>query len=152
MSYTQIIRKQTIKSDIDSIWKFISSPKNLELITPKWMNFKVTSKNTDQNMYPGMIITYNITPFLNLKMVWITEITHIEDHKLFIDEQRIGPYKMWHHEHRFDQIDDGIIMTDTITYVPPFGLLGMVANILFIKKRIKKIFDHRQYIIEKIFN
>jgi len=152
MSYTQIIRKQTIKSDIDSIWKFISSPKNLELITPKWMNFKVTSKNIDQNMYPGMIITYNITPFLNLKMVWITEITHIEDHKLFIDEQRIGPYKMWHHEHRFDQIDDGIIMTDTITYVPPFGLLGMVANILFIKKRIKKIFDHRQYIIEKIFN
>ncbi len=152
MSYTQIIRKQIIKSDIESIWKFMSSPKNLDEITPIWMNFEITSKNTNQNMYPGMIITYNVTPFLNLKMVWITEITHIEDHILFIDEQKIGPYKMWHHEHRFEQVDDGILMTDTITYVPPFGLLGMLANHLFIKKRITKIFDYRKNILEKIFN
>ncbi len=152
MSYTQIIRKQIIKSDIESIWKFMSSPRNLDEITPKWMNFEITSKNTNQNMYPGMIITYNVTPFLNLKMVWITEITHIEDHILFIDEQRIGPYKMWHHEHRFEQVDDGILMTDTITYVPPFGLFGMLANHLFIKKRITKIFDYRKNILEKIFN
>ncbi len=150
MSYTQIIRKQIIKSDIESIWKFMSSPRNLDEITPKWMNFEITSKNTNQNMYPGMIITYNVTPFLNLKMVWITEITHIEDHILFIDEQRIGPYKMWHHEHRFEQVDDGILMTDTITYVPPFGLFGMLANHLFIKKRITKIFDYRKNILEKI--
>lgn len=152
MSYTQIIRKQIIKSDIESIWKFMSSPKNLDEITPIWMNFEITSKNTNQNMYPGMIITYNVTPFLNLKMVWITEITHIEDHILFIDEQRIGPYKMWHHEHRFEQVGDGILMTDTITYVPPFGLFGMLANHLFIKKRITKIFDYRKNILEKIFN
>tara|TARA_B100001142_G_C14322989_1_gene651191 strand:- start:1883 stop:2275 length:393 start_codon:yes stop_codon:yes gene_type:complete len=130
----------------------MSSPKNLDEITPIWMNFEITSKNTNQNMYPGMIITYNVTPFLNLKMVWITEITHIEDHILFIDEQKIGPYKMWHHEHRFEQVDDGILMTDTITYVPPFGLLGMLANHLFIKKRITKIFDYRKNILEKIFN
>jgi ligand-binding SRPBCC domain-containing protein len=130
----------------------MSSPRNLDEITPKWMNFEITSKNTNQNMYPGMIITYNVTPFLNLKMVWITEITHIEDHILFIDEQRIGPYKMWHHEHRFEQVDDGILMTDTITYVPPFGLFGILVNHLFIKNRITNIFDYRKNILEKIFN
>ena len=152
MPYTQIIRKQIIKSDIGSVWRFMSSPKNLERITPKWMIFKITSKNEDQTMYPGMIISYKVTPLLNIPMKWVTEITHVNKHKYFIDGQKIGPYTLWHHEHKFQETDQGILMTDIITYIPPFKILGKIANIIFIKKRVNKIFDYRHEVLEKIFN
>ena len=152
MSYTQIIRSQVIKKDIDEIWDFISSPKNLETITPKSMKFQIISNNTDQKMYPGMIIAYKVTPFLSIPMNWITEITHVKEKKFFVDEQRIGPYKMWHHEHKFEQIDEGVLMTDIITYIPPFGLLGRISNYIFIKKRINQIFNYRYEILNKIFH
>ena len=151
MSYTQIIRKQIIKKDINDVWGFMSSPKNLEKITPKWMQFKITSSNVDKTMYPGMIISYKVAPFLSIPIKWVTEITHVKEKEFFVDEQRIGPYKIWHHQHRFEQKEEGILMTDTITYIPPFGLLGRISNYLFIKKRINLIFDYRHNILEKLF-
>ena len=151
-SYTQIIRKQLINTNIDDLWRFMSSPKNLERITPDSMEFKITSNNEDQLMYPGMIISYKITPLLNFPLRWVTEITHVKEKEFFVDEQRLGPYRMWHHEHIFKIKEDGVLMTDIITYIPPFGLLGKLANNLFIKRRIKKIFDYRSQIIEQFFN
>mgnify|MGYP001488632176 FL=1 len=151
-SYTQIIRKQLINTNIDDLWSFMSSPKNLERITPDSMEFKITSNNEDQLMYPGMIISYKITPLLNFPLRWVTEITHVKEKEFFVDEQRLGPYRMWHHEHIFKIKEDGVLMTDIITYIPPFGLLGKLANNLFIKRRIKKIFDYRSQIIEQFFN
>ena len=151
-SYTQIIRKQLINTNIDDLWSFMSSPKNLERITPDSMEFKITSNNEDQLMYPGMIISYKITPLLNFPLRWVTEITHVKEKEFFVDEQRLGPYRMWHHEHIFKIKEDGVLMTDIITYIPPFGLLGKLANNLFIKRRIKKIFDYRSQIIEQLFN
>ena len=85
-----------------------------------------------------MIITYKVSPLLGIKLNWVTEITHVRDKEYFVDEQRIGPYAMWHHEHKIEAIADGVLMTDIITYQPPFGILGAIANALFIKKQLKK--------------
>ena len=150
--HTQIIKKQLIKTDIDNLWDFMSSPKNLDKITPKEMRFNIISNNGNKKMYEGMIITYTVTPLLNIPLNWITEITHIKKNKYFVDEQRIGPYKMWHHEHIFEQKEDGILMTDIITYVPPMGVLGKLANFLFINKKVNRIFDYRKKIIDQLFN
>ena len=152
MAYTQIIRKQIIKSDINTLWNFISSPKNLEKITPKWMSFKITSKSVSEKMYAGMIISYIVKPVLNIPMKWITEITHVQEKEYFVDEQRLGPYKMWHHEHKLEKTKEGILMTDIITYIPPFGVFGRIINYFFIKKRVNKIFDYRHSVLDNKFN
>jgi ligand-binding SRPBCC domain-containing protein len=152
MSYTQIIREQLVKTNIDDLWNFMSSPKNLQKITPQNMGFIITSNNKEEIMYPGMIISYKVTPILNIPLTWITEITQVKDKKFFVDEQRVGPYKMWHHEHIFKVQDNGVLMKDIITYIPPFGILGKVANDLFINKRVKEIFDFRSKVLEEIYN
>ena len=151
MSYTQIKRTQVIKADINQIWEFISSPKNLKKITPKHMGFEITSDNKEEKMYAGMIISYIVKPMLNIPLKWVTEITHVKEKKYFVDEQRVGPYKMWHHEHIFEIKKEGVLMTDIISYVPPFGILGTIANLMFIKKRVNTIFDYRNIILEKMF-
>ena len=91
--------KQFIKSDIDTVWEFISSPKNLSKITPDYMGFNILSDLSDGKMYPGQIIEYYVTPVAGIKMHWVTEITHVKDKEYFVDEQRFGPYAMWHHKH-----------------------------------------------------
>ena len=152
MSHTQIIRKQILKSDLATIWDFICSPSNLEKITPKSMSFNITSNNKDEKMYAGMIITYKVTPILNIPISWMTEITQVQEKKFFVDEQRLGPYKMWHHQHILKELEEGILMTDIVTYIPPFGFIGKIANFLFIRKRINQIFNYRYQILEKKFN
>lgn len=152
MAYTQIKRTQLIKTDIDTLWEFMSSPKNLQAITPKSMLFKITSDNKDEKMYPGMIISYKVAPVLNIPMTWVTEITQVKKHAFFIDNQVIGPYKLWHHQHIFEPTKDGILMKDIITYAPPFGIIGKIANIIFIKRKVESIFDFRFKILEERFN
>lgn len=148
---TQIQRKQIIDTDRDTLWKFMSDPNNLGKITPEWMLFKITSK-PEKNMYAGMIITYKVTPILNIPMKWVTEITHMDKGNFFIDVQRFGPYKFWHHQHVFLNHPKGVLMKDIITYAPPLSLFGTILNNLIIKKRINKIFDYREREINKIFN
>ena len=114
------------------------------------MDFKILSKIPDE-MYEGLIISYTVKPILGVKMNWVTEITHIKDKKYFVDEQRKGPYKMWHHEHILIKTDNGIIMKDIISYIPPFGILGKILNILFIKRQVKGIFKYRTEVLNKIF-
>ena len=99
MSHYQLRIKQFLKTDIDTIWDFASSPANLKEITPDYMLFNITSNNLPEKMYPGMIIAYEVSPLLNIKINWLTEITQVKDKSFFIDEQRMGPYKMWHHQH-----------------------------------------------------
>ena len=137
MSYTQIKKEQILNTDIKNLWDFMSSPKNLSRITPKSMLFKITSNNKNDNIYPGMIISYKVAPLLNIPITWMTEITHVKENKYFVDEQRIGPYKIWHHEHIFKPLDDKkILVTDIITYVPPFGFIGKILNKILIKKKV----------------
>lgn len=131
-------------------WDFFSSPKNLEIITPSRMGFKITS-GEPCTMYIGQIISYVVAPFPGLKTNWVTEITHVEKQRFFIDEQRFGPYRMWHHEHRFEEEEGGILMTDKVSYKIPFGLLGHIAQSLFVKKQLKGIFKHRVKALEEKF-
>ena len=151
MAYYQLIKKQNIPASIDEIWDFISSPSNLKEITPKHMGFEVTGNTGKGQMYPGMIITYKVSPLLGIKLNWVTEITHVKDKEYFVDEQRIGPYTMWHHEHKIEPIAGGIMMTDIVTYQPPMGILGAIANTLFIKKQLEGIFGYRTVALENIF-
>ena len=100
-----------------------------------------------------MIISYNVAPILNIKLNWVTEITHVLENKYFIDEQRIGPYSLWHHQHLFESEGDyKVKMTDIVTYKPPFGLLGRIANTLFIQKQLESIFEYRRIKMDQIFN
>nr|WP_262918366.1 SRPBCC family protein [Mucilaginibacter straminoryzae] len=133
-------------------WKFFSSPLNLGKITPPNMKFIVTS-DYDENtvMYPGMIITYKVSPLLNVKMNWVTEITHVQEPNFFVDDQRLGPFALWHHEHHFEEIPGGVHMTDILTYAVGYGPLGSIANMLMVKKRIADIFKYREKAVIELF-
>ena len=150
--YYQLHKEQKLNAKISDVWNFAVSPKNLQRITPNKMGFEITSKNSEEKIYPGMIITYKVSPILNIKMNWVTEITQVKENKFFIDEQRLGPYKMWHHQHIFIDNDDHVLMKDIVTYIPPFGLLGDIANQLFIKRQLNEIFNYRFVEMNKIFN
>lgn len=144
---------QILKSDMDTVWEFMSSPKNLARITPDYMGFQILSDEEDlKEMYSGQLIEYCVTPVLGIKMHWVTEITHVQDKHYFVDEQRFGPYALWHHKHFLKEVPEGIEMTDIIHYKIPFGFIGRIANTLFIKKKVKEIFDHRYSILEELFN
>lgn len=151
MPLYQIIRTQNIPATVDMVWDFISNPRNLKEITPPFMGFDIISKDLPEHMYQGMIIHYKVRPFLKIKVNWVTEITHIEEKSFFVDEQRLGPYRMWHHEHQIKPVPGGVLMIDLVTYVPPFVFIGAWANSLFIRKRLKHIFDFRRQAIEKTF-
>ena len=133
------------------VWDFISSPRNLKEITPDHMGFDITSEDLPEKMYPGMIISYIVKPLLGIKTTWVTEITHVRENKYFVDEQRVGPYSVWHHEHFIEPIEDGVLMKDIVSYKPPFGILGSIANRLIIRKKLDEIFSYRSGAIEKKF-
>jgi ligand-binding SRPBCC domain-containing protein len=152
MKIFQIKYSQILPISLSDAWKFFSNPKNLDKITPKWLNFKITSE-VPNKMYAGEIITYKVRPVLNIPVTWVTEITHVKEPYYFVDEQRFGPYKMWHHEHIFIEIPKvGVEMQDIVTYAIPFGILGVIANKLFVERKIKEIFEYRKNILSKIFN
>lgn len=141
----------TIPSTIDKVWDFISSPGNLKKITPEYMGFDITTKNLPEKMYPGMIISYKVSPFLGIKMTWVTEITQVRELKYFVDEQRVGPYRMWHHQHFIEPVEGGVLMTDIVDYQPPLGFLGAIANQLIIKSQLNEIFSYRTKQLEAYF-
>jgi len=151
MAFYQLEQTQKIPASIDAVWDFISSPLNLKEITPDYLGFLVTSNKNESKMYPGMIITYKVSPLLGIKLSWMTEITHVKDKEYFVDEQRVGPYSLWHHQHKITVIEGGVLMTDIVTYQPPFGFLGAIANTLIIKSKLKEIFDYRTVAVEKRF-
>jgi ligand-binding SRPBCC domain-containing protein len=142
---------QKMPIGIDQAWDFFSNPQNLETITPGNMNFKTISKHHGDTMYAGQIIEYKVSPLLGIPLYWMTEITHVEDKSYFVDEQRFGPYRMWHHQHHFKVIGGGVEMTDIIHYKLPLWFLGDIANSLFVKKQINQIFDHRFKKVEDLF-
>ena len=150
MAFYQFKRHQRLKASKEDVWDFISSPANLKEITPDHMGFDITSDPIDK-MYPGAIISYKVSPLAGLKMTWVTEISHVEEGKYFVDEQRIGPYAMWHHEHHIKEIAGGVLMTDIVSYQPPFGFLGAIANAMFIDSKLNEIFEYRKHAMEKRF-
>lgn len=143
--------KQEINASLEEVWDFISSPGNLKEITPSYMGFDILTPNLPEKMYAGMMIEYIVKPVLGIKMNWLTEITHVRPLEYFVDEQRSGPYKLWHHQHHIQKSPNGVLMTDIVHYIPPFFILGDIANQVFIKKQLKEIFDYRTMAVEKRF-
>jgi len=139
----QLRFEQKIPTNIENVWNFISDPRNLKKITPSYMGFQITNEPIAEKMYAGMIIAYKVTPLLNIPLQWVTEITHVQEMEYFVDEQRIGPYLLWHHQHRISEIEGGTLMQDIVSYKPPFGPLGILANSLIIEGQLKSIFDYR---------
>lgn len=151
MAFYQFHKEQFLPASIDDVWDFISSPANLKEITPDYMGFEVLSEGLEDKMYAGMIISYKVKPVFSIPTLWVTEITQIKEKAFFIDEQRVGPYKIWHHQHHIEEVDGGILMKDIISYSPPFGFLGSLANKFLIKSKLNEIFDYRKIALEKRF-
>lgn len=151
MAFYQFKKQQKINTSIDEVWNFISSPANLKEITPDYMGFDIISEDLPEKMYAGMIISYMVSPILGIKTNWVTEITQIRDKEYFIDEQRVGPYALWHHQHIIEPIKNGVLMTDIVSYQPPLGILGAIANSFIIRNKLKEIFDYRTKAVNERF-
>jgi len=142
---------QDLPIGIEEAWDFFSNPNNLKVITPEWLNFKVTSKLSDK-MYAGMIINYKVHPLLGIPVNWVTEITNVKEPLYFVDEQRIGPYKLWHHQHHFKETENGIEMTDIVNYALPFDPFSRLINSLVVKNRVGEIFRFREKKLQLLFS
>jgi ligand-binding SRPBCC domain-containing protein len=144
--------KQRLPIPLEEAWEFFSSPLNLRHITPAYMDFRVTADPEFlDKIYPGQIITYTVKPLFGIPLFWMTEITQVQNHQFFVDEQRQGPYALWHHQHHFKSVPGGVEMTDLVHYKPPFGILGRIANWLFIRRQLQSVFDYRSQILESKF-
>jgi ligand-binding SRPBCC domain-containing protein len=142
---------QKIPISLEEAWAYFSNPANLANITPDNMGFKTISKYHGDTMYAGQVIEYRVSPVLGIPLYWMTEITHVDDKKYFVDEQRYGPYSMWHHQHHFKVIEGGVEMTDIVHYKLPMWFLGDIANTLFVSKQLNGIFDYRFKKVEELF-
>ncbi len=150
MKIYRLHKKQSLPITLNEAWEFLSSPENLKIITPDYMGFDIIS-GADRKMFPGQIIQYIVTPFLGLKTKWVTEITHMKEKHYFVDEQRFGPYSLWHHKHFIKEIEGGIEMEDIIDYKIPFGLLGQLIHPILVKPKLEEIFNYRQKKLIELF-
>lgn len=151
MGIHSIKQVQKIPVKLEAAWTFFSDPANLTQITPASMQFRIISAHQGMSMYPGQIIEYTVKPLLNISWYWMTEITHVEDRRYFVDEQRFGPYAMWHHQHHFVELDGGVEMTDIVHYKLPYGFVGKLVNKLMVRKQLDDIFKFRSAAVARIF-
>jgi ligand-binding SRPBCC domain-containing protein len=134
---------QRLPISMEQAWDFFSRPQNLKNITPANLGFQILSKHHGEKMYAGQIIEYTVKPVLGIPLYWMTEITHVAEGRYFVDEQRYGPYSLWHHQHHFEVIEGGVQMTDIVHYKLPLWVLGDIANVLFVRSQLGQIFDFR---------
>ncbi|MFN0034575.1 MAG: SRPBCC family protein [Saprospiraceae bacterium] len=153
MSVHHFKRVQNLPISLEAVWDFFSNPQNLKEITPAHIGFEVRSDPdfSARKMYAGQVISYTVRPLLGIPLFWMTEITHVEHGHFFVDEQRVGPYALWHHQHHFRAIPGGVEMTDLVHYRVPFGWLGDFANWLFVRRQLEGIFDFRKERLEMVF-
>ena len=150
MKIYRLHQKQNLPITKQEAWDFLSDPKNLKVITPDYMGFHILS-GADRPMFAGQIIQYIVTPVLGIRTKWVTEITHVIDGEYFVDEQRFGPYSLWHHKHFIKEIDGGVEMEDIIDYKVPMGFLGQLVHPVLVKPKLKEIFDYRTKKLEELF-
>jgi ligand-binding SRPBCC domain-containing protein len=142
--------KQNLPISLEEAWEFLSNPKNLKTITPPYMGFKTLSGD-DRDMFAGQIIQYIVTPVFGIPMKWVTEITHVQDKRYFVDEQRFGPYALWHHKHFLKEIPGGVEMEDIVDYKVPMGILGQMVHPFLVAPKLKEIFDFRTKKLIELF-
>lgn len=145
-----LYREQIIPAPLDIVWEYFCDPKNLNRITPPDMKFEILSGG-DVRMYEGQLIEYRVEFVRGIRSRWLTEISHVRACEYFVDEQRLGPYRFWYHEHGFEATSSGTRMTDRVTYEAPVGVLGEILNRLWIAERLNQIFDFRRRTIMELF-
>ena len=141
---------QNLPISASKAWDFLSDPGNLKTITPDYMGFTIL-EGAEDKMYAGQIIKYIVRPVLGIPLRWVTEITHVADEEYFVDEQRFGPYSLWHHKHFIRPIAGGVEMIDIVDYKLPLGWLGQLAHGIFVKRQLKQIFDYRYRKLVELF-
>lgn len=152
MSVYTLKRTQRLPIPLETAWDFFSSPANLKEITPAYMGFHIQSEaEFIKKMYPGQVITYTVSPLFGIPLFWMTEITHVREGEFFVDEQRVGPYALWHHQHHFKPIPGGVEMTDLVHYRLPLSVLGRLAHAIFVRRQLNTIFDYRYRVLENRF-
>lgn len=151
MKIYNLTRKQFLPITLQQAWDFFSTPRNLSKITPEHMGFEILYQSGGEKTYAGQIIRYKVQILPGIKAHWVTEITHVKEPEHFIDEQRFGPYALWHHQHHFKEVAGGVEMTDEVNYAIPFGPLGQLAHALFVGREVNRIFDHRYKVLEEYF-
>ena len=150
MKIYRLQKIQNLPISPEEAWAFLSDPKNLKTITPDYMGFEILCGD-ERLMYPGQIIKYIVTPVLGIPLRWVTEITHVKDQKYFVDEQRFGPYSLWHHKHFIKAIPGGIEMIDIVDYKLPLGILRSIAHPIFVKRQLNQIFNYRYNKLVELF-
>lgn len=150
MKLYQLHSKQQLPISPEVAWDFLSNPANLKIITPDHMGFHILS-GSDRSMFPGQIIQYKVSPFPGYTTKWVTEITHVKEGEYFVDEQRFGPYALWHHKHFIKSVGRGVEMEDIIDLKIPFGILGQLAYPILVKKQLKQIFAYREKKLTELF-
>lgn len=150
MKIYHLRREQFLPISLGKCWAFFSDPGNLETITPQRMKFEIQYCSGNA-VYPGQLIRYRIKIFPFIWVNWLTEITAVKDQEYFIDDQRIGPYAFWHHQHHFREVAGGVLMTDDVTYALPFGWIGQLAHALLIGRELSAIFEYRRQILKDLF-
>jgi ligand-binding SRPBCC domain-containing protein len=144
--------KQVITATLAQAWDFFTCPHNLAKITPSSLGFEITSQDLPDSIYEGMMIEYRVRPMLGIPITWLTEITHVRDGQYFVDEQRIGPYRIWHHEHWFRDLGDNQIeLSDLVTYTLPFHPFGELVHPVLVAPQLRRIFAHREQAVKALF-
>jgi len=145
-------QKQTIRATREAAWEFFSNPRNLAKITPPSLGFQIVTPDLPERIYAGLMIEYRVTPLLGIPLVWLTEITHVREGDYFVDEQRSGPYALWHHAHWFRDIGRGRVeLEDRVTYRLPFQPFGDLVHSLLVKPQLKEIFAYRTQAMARFF-
>ena len=143
-------RTQRIPISLEEAWNFFQNPGNLSKITPSEMGFETLSESSREDV-SGLFIHYKVSPLFGIKMNWTTEITYVQEPNYFVDEQRVGPYAIWHHEHHFKEIEGGVEMLDRVNYKIPLGILGKIAHPIIVRNKLEEIFEFRIRAVEEIF-
>ncbi|MGE4267794.1 MAG: hypothetical protein AB7F25_10195 [Deferribacterales bacterium] len=150
MKAHQLKREQRLNISIEKAWSFFSSPMNLADITPPWLDFRVMSE-VPEKMYEGMMVQYKVHPFAKMPVWWVTEITHVNEPYFFVDEQRKGPYTLWHHEHHFKEQGGGVLMTDIVHYILPLSALSRPFIGRYVARKLDAVFNYRAKKLKHLF-
>lgn len=150
MKTYQLKRQQFLAIDPHQAWEFFSDPRNLAQITPPWLGFKICS-DVPSHIHAGLIIQYRVSPIAGWSVPWTTEITQVRAPGYFVDEQRLGPYRFWHHQHLFEVQDGGVLMTDIVHYALPLWWIGRLIHQGMVQRKINEIFDYRHRVLAQRF-
>lgn len=151
MKVFELHAEQWLPITVEEAWRFFSSPKNLPVITPPDLGFKILSNDPAAEIYKGMLINYKVSPLFGIAVKWVTEITEVNAPHTFVDQQLKGPYSLWEHHHQFIEKDGGVLVVDRVRYALPFGFIGKWARKLLVQKRLNHIFEFRRNTLSKLF-